>query len=456
MPLPDEGILPPELLTKHTELLKAALVSNKRRQSPGVILGSYKNFRKQIYPFMGCILGFFEQGPLTSLVIDTVDEFYYKYGLTNTVDSLASLSYLQYAPHLLVKRVIGKDSFNAYASAFIDEVDTLYTIKYLDDVTDELILSTEYIKVFAQTPGAWGNKISIAMFTYEELELNKQITPYYKAKNITSYVPYLNYCVAVFFDNKLVEVLTVPINQLEDVNTLSNYVYIKSNIFIDVPGIYDGNRGKYDGLSKLYDGGSTLYDGTYGFFDGNICFIDGNVMRPLFCVPKLYAETLMYLKKGSCSFPTREEFLDAMEEFDNPDNFDIDLCIANNIPLSRADVVNIAPVAGTYKSAIDSAELYIEEWDFAKDNTMFIFGQKKVGKLIVNLNGDYCGLRAGTVLEEGLSVSTSKISKPFLLDDIVYNPKFNEQEKLYENMINVVTKDNGVIFCNGETMYKEL
>jgi len=145
-----------------------------------------------------------------------------------------------------------------------------------------------------------------------------------------------------------------------------------------------------------------------------------------------------------------------MEEFDNPDNFDIDLCIANNIPLSRADVINIAPVAGTYKSAIDSAELYIEEWDFAKDNTMFIFGQKKVGKLIVNLNGDYCGLRAGTVLEEGLSVSTSKISKPFLLDDIVYNPKFNEQEKLYENMINVVTKDNGVIFCNGETMYKEL
>ena len=434
------------------------MVLTDGRASPGVILTSTKTFPTFSYPILSLLIGNFTQGPLESKIINTIEEFYYYYGTKNTVDSLSCLSYLQYAPNLLVKRVIGKNSYNASTEGH-PEITVTSKDDFLYILDNEDFLHNKYIRMIAQNPGEYGNDLTVALFTYKEIQENVQINDNYKAKDIIFNLPQLHYCVAIFSKDILIESFTVQFNRIKDINDLSNYVYCNTQINTEIYGLYDGNLDMYDGNIDLYNGGSSLYDGNFGYHDGNICKIDGNERKPLFCIPIFIQDNILKLSGGITTQPTKTDFENTREEFENVEDYHIDFCIGNNCSLRRDDVLNFVSTPNTVLSAkdfVDTYDIKISTTEIESfSNIMFIYGMKKINKINIPLAADYCGQRAALIVADGLSVSNSSINNPMLVEDILHNPSFTEQEDLYSSQINTVVKEQGKVYCNGEIMYRK-
>ena len=428
--------------------------TKKVQKSPGVILGANYLPEVKSYPVCTAILGDFEFGGIAVERIHDFNVFVDKFGLVKTKDSLSCLSYLSRAPNLLVKRVIGTNSTNASMEGY-DPI-KITTITEFEE-TENFLHDDTFFRFIAQHPGTAGNFIRIAMLTLKDFNKNVEVIPGIFVKDVFGRIPSLNYGIIIFFKDQIKETFTIPFNQLSLLSYISKYVYCGSRITLNTSGVYDGLIDMYDGNKNYFLGGDDLYDGKFGYHDGNWCYADGNEKKNLFCVPSYYGDFLIQLTGGYTERPCKNDFIDAVEELENPDNYDIDLCIANNHPIIRKDIVNIVPCPDGIVQAVDFVKVYGLQFEGLDkfNNFMFLYGNKRVDKINVPLAGDYCGNRALTMLTDGLGVSTSKISKPLLMDNVIHNPRLADREILYENNINAVINDNGTFWCVGETIYKD-
>jgi len=437
-----------------TKINKFINQTKKVQKSPGVILGAHYKPAEKFYPICTAILGDFESGTTEVTRVHSVSDFIENFGLINTVDSLSCISYLKQAPNLLVKRVIGYNSTNASMEGF-DPI-KITSIKELEECNN-FLPEDSFVRFVAQHPGRYGNYIKIAMLTLEDYNNNSEIIPGLFTKDVFGRIPELNYGIVIFFKDKIKETFTIPFNQLSLLSYVSKYVYCGSRLIINIINIFDGLKDIYDGNIGYFTGGDDLYDGKFSYHDGNLFFIDGNEKKNLFNIPRFFGDNIIQLSNGFTEKPTLLDFKEACEDFENPDNYDIDLCIANNYPIIRKDIVNIVSCPNGIDNAIDFINVYNTNFENLSkfNNFMFIYGTKKINNLRVPLSGDYCGNRVKTLLNEGLGVSTSKISKPLPLENLIHNPPLSDREKLYEYSINAIVNENGKYYCNGEIIYKD-
>jgi len=449
-------------LMQHYEKISTAKYQ-AGRISPGVVIRKRKVEHSSGFPVLSAISGFFEGGPLEPTIINSKEEFKNYFGLVKTIDSISCDDFLDFSQNLLVQRVIGQESYNAYAigSQTYKFSHPNIRVNSKNDLLNMEILSDEFIRVFARFPGKYGNKMQVSIFTQEQVLYNEYITETLRAQDIIRNVPYLCYCVVVLQDDKIVETFIVKINNLAQINDLSDQIYIKTNISVHALHVIDGNLILADGDLNIYKGGHDLYDGSVGIIDGNVCVVDGNKFNPLFCVPTFFGFNILTLSGGYSDYPTQQEF-NNREVLENKLNFDIDMFIGNNTILERDDVVNIVPVPHSTKKALD----FVDNFGIIKNisnintitNIMFINGYKRDSKFIVPLAGEYAGIRSSKMIDD-IGSSTSKITAPFKNDDIL-NISFEDQELLYEYGINPViklsTSTGYVWYCNGEKMFKKV
>ena len=450
-------------LMQHYENISTARYQSGRI-SPGVVLRKRKIVTTSGYPVLTAISGFFEQGPQKPMIINSKEEFINYFGLVKTIDSISCEDFLDFSTNLLVQRVLGPNSFNAYAigSKTYKFDHPNIRINSKDDLENVEILSDEFIRVFARDPGKYGNKVKVAIFTQDQVKYNEYITETVRAQDIVQNIPYLCYCVVVFLNDEISEVHIVKINDLTKINDLSDQIYVKTNISSKSLHVYDGNLIFADGDLDIYRGGYDLYDGSVGSLDGNVCIIDGNNFNPLFCVPTFFGFNILELRGGFTDYPSQQEFNDK-EILENTLNFDIDIFIGNNTILERDDIVNIVPTPYNTKKALD----FVDNFGIIKDipninkitNIMFINGYKRDSKFLIPLAGQYAGLRADIMIKD-ISESSSKVTVPFKNDDIL-EISLEDQELLYEYGINSVVKfisllSKPVWYCNGEKMFKKI
>ena len=420
----------------------------------------------QRYPFVTSIIIESEQGePNLPTYINNISDFIDEFGDENNVDFKRCISFLQYSPSLLVTRCVGVNSYNSSSENFpLLRVDNFEEFTNIDE---EVFLKDnngedQTIRFIAKTPGKDGNRIRIALFTSEEVKNNAVIYKDFKAKDIINGLNDLNYCIAIFkdyeFGNKtdIKEIFVLPFNNVESINIQSNYVYCKVNAYNDfLDGMYDGNEGVYEGNVLFADGDVGRYyygyDGNVQLIDGNIGYYDGEEFNSITFIRKFFGQTIIKLQDGITEKPTLTDLESTAEILGDIFNYLIDLHIANNVCLYRDDVVNILDVPKGVEQAIDFKNVF-DIRNNKKSKNFFVYGKKFLDKEEHGLSSDYAGLRSLTVLEEGLGVSSSKITKTFKLDRLKTTLSASETDLLFEHGINSIKNYKGTISCIGEVI----
>jgi len=444
-------------------------VSNYRGV-PGVKLGITKSQKSQNkYNFVTSIIIESEKGtPNTPIYINNISEFNNEYGNIITKETKYALSFLYYSPSLLVTRVLGDNSFNSSTENF--QRIRIDNFEEFTEMSEDVFLDSASIRFIAQTPGKEGNLLAVSLFTTEELKNNKIIHMNYKAQDIIKGMDDMCYCIAVFKDDvsgrpdltELKEIFVVPFNDVESINTQSEYVYCRINAYNNyLDDIYDGNQTRYNGNLLYNDGNGGKYfygyDGNIELIDGVLGFYDGNVFNQILFIDKFYDDTIMNLVNGESEKATPDNINDAAEILDNKMDYNIDLHIGINSILTRSDCVNIVGTPKGIIQAIDFKMVMDSQTKRSKNpnNIFYIYGIKSLDNEEMNCSADYAGLRSKDILTNGLGRSTSKITTPLSVPRLKTNPSLGDIDKLYQNGINIVRKYNNIIYCNGEVIHGE-
>ena len=402
-----------------------------------------------LYPFVTSMIVECDQGEIDlPTPINNIMDYMEIFGDENNTHLVNAASFLQYSPSLLVTRCSGSHAYNASTEGFSRI--KINTYEEFIDTGEDNFLENQSLRFIAQHPGNGGNKLRVSIFSTTELKLNKEIYNGYYAKDIINGMDDNSCCVTIFKESgkstKIKEIFIIPFMNIESINTMSKYVYVRLNINVE-----------------MLDG---LYDGNEGYYGGNLIFADGNVSRyyrecsdERYCVEnmiKFFGSSIMILVGGVTNKALKSDLKETSEILDNIMDHNIDLHLGNNVKLQRKDCVNIL---GTPKGVIQAID-YKEVQDLTQSslneskNTFFIYGTKKINKYETNMASDYAGLRSITVLSEGLGVSNSKLSKPFNLRVLKTAPSLFEMERLYQSGINVVHNYKGIVICDGEIINK--
>lgn len=181
------------------------------------------NFTNEV----ACFAGYFEKGPINEpQFITDINQFKFIFGRGIDLhhnDWYQVYNYLQYANGLWVTRTSGNRNYNA------TNEERLY-INNSDEFKEQYdYIDTPTIKVIAQTPGAWGNLLSVAIITYDQWVNNEEIKEGFFAQNLFTYFEKGYIAVCVFRQDKLVERFYKTDEDLDTVNTESRYIYLKYN-----------------------------------------------------------------------------------------------------------------------------------------------------------------------------------------------------------------------------------
>ncbi len=422
---------------------------------------------KDKYNFVTSILIESEQGTNEPIYINSSQELIDIYGDIITKDMKYCLSFLTYSPSLLVQRTFGQKSYNASTKNFpsikINNYEDFNAFPENDFLLDKTS-TKQSIRFIAQTVGAAGNFIKVSLFTVEELKINATIYSNFKAKDIIQGMDDMCYCCAVFKDNGIIselkEVFVIPFNDLESINTQSNYIYVKFNTYNEfLDKLYDGNKSKWGGNILLADGNESRffygYDGKLKLIDGKVVLADGNEINLNVYIYKFYNSSIIALSDGITEKAHLDDMKESCEDLNNTLNYDIDLHIGNNITLFRKDCVNIVGTPRGINQAIDFKLIFDTYTKNKIENTMFVYGTKIVDKEEINCAADIAGLKSKEVLTNGLGISTSKITKPLNILKLKTAPSIAEMDILYQNGINTVHNSKGIIYCNGEIIHQD-
>ena len=177
---------------------------------------------------VACFCGNFEKGPInTPIFITDINDFKFIFG--RGVDEYHNdwyqvYNYLQYSSGIWIARTAGVRFGNACSNP-IDAKSFNTRTKFYEETQ----LIVDDFMVFAQTPGYWGNLLKVAVIGDVEYNENVHV---YNEQNATEFFDFFeenHVGILIFRKDKLVEKYYIHIDDINDVNTKSAYIYLRSN-----------------------------------------------------------------------------------------------------------------------------------------------------------------------------------------------------------------------------------
>ncbi|EMV9618708.1 phage tail sheath subtilisin-like domain-containing protein [Campylobacter coli] len=250
-----------------------------------------------------------------------------------------------------------------------------------DKLSKPFVYKDAKLKIFAKTPGVWGNKIDVAIAHPDDFNKGKYITDGIPLDSQFDYIPYGDqFAVIVIYANEIQESFIVSLG-LTDKNEKNEFTYIE-----------------------------TMINGKSSYI---LVSVNESVQgKPKTCL----GEDLLKLSNGMDSTPVIDDIIDAYTIFDNKEEIDVDILICNetypkaatDIAITRGDCIAFmgAPKSCSvgYKSTIANQKTL----DFRKSlnidskyvtlcsNYKYQYCAELGGYRWVNLAADIAGLKAQT------------------------------------------------------------
>ncbi|ELH4668586.1 hypothetical protein Q9X44_002116, partial [Campylobacter coli] len=233
-----------------------------------------------------------------------------------------------------------------------------------DKLSKPFVYKDAKLKIFAKTPGVWGNKIDVAIAHPDDFNKGKYITDGIPLDSQFDYIPYGDqFAVIVIYANEIQESFIVSLG-LTDKNEKNEFTYIE-----------------------------TMINGKSSYI---LVSVNESVQgKPKTCL----GEDLLKLSNGMDSTPGIDDIIDAYTIFDNKEEIDVDILICNetypkaatDIAITRGDCIAFmgAPKSCSvgYKSTIANQKTL----DFRKSLNI----DSKYVTLCSNYKYQYCAELGG-------------------------------------------------------------
>lgn len=371
--------------------------------------------------------------------------------------------------------VVGDERYySIYDAPVVNENEYFVDNKFVGNATDfdtkeSSIVFTNpaasKLKFISRNPGAWCEDLKICVAKPESFYANSltpadHVTKYaFEGLPVDQYFEYAptgtEFAIIVMLDGDIVETFTVDTSKtakdsnnkttyVENViNVNSSYLFVKDNTSLDTVAdttlFYDAPSGDYVGapLELLFSTDSDIQ---------------------------------------------QDDLIDAMELFENKEEIDVDIIIANeldggssaqNISKTREDCISF--IGANYEDCVglksSVATLKLIDWrvggDVSTDN-MFatVFGNYKYQYdqyndvyRWVNLAGDIAGLRAQTTMDRASWWASAGLERGKIknVTKLAFNPTVSMRDLLYKNAINpcVVFPGMGAVCWGQKTLYSK-
>ncbi|EAJ4656417.1 hypothetical protein CYA84_09555 [Campylobacter coli] len=310
-----------------------------------------------------------------------------------------------------------------------------------DKLSKPFVYKDAKLKIFAKTPGVWGNKIDVAIAHPDDFNKGKYITDGIPLDSQFDYIPYGNqFAVIVMYANEIRESFIVSLG-LTDKNEKNEFTYIETMI---------NSKSSYILVS--------VNEAVQG--------------KPKTCL----GEDLLKLSNGMDSTPGIDDIIDAYTIFDNKEEIDVDILICNetypkaatDIAITRGDCIAFmgAPKSCSvgYKSTIANQKTL----DFRKSlnidskyvtlcsNYKYQYCAELGGYRWVNLAADIAGLKAQTNYNQANWYAAAGLNRGLIknCEALSYSPTSQMRDTLYKNGINpvVMFPNTGAVLWGQKTL----
>lgn len=310
-----------------------------------------------------------------------------------------------------------------------------------DKLSKPFVYKDAKLKIFAKTPGVWGNKIDVAIAHPDDFNKGKYITDGIPLDSQFDYIPYGNqFAVIVLYANEIQESFIVSLG-LTDKNEKNEFTYVETMI------------------------------------NGKSSYILVSVNEAVQGKPKTcLGEDLLKLSNGMDSTPGIDDIIDAYTIFDNKEEIDVDILICNetypkaatDIAITRGDCIAFmgAPKSCSvgYKSTIANQKTL----DFRKSlnidskyvtlcsNYKYQYCNELGGYRWVNLAADIAGLKAQTNYNQANWYAAAGLNRGLIknCEALAYSPTGAMRDTLYKNGINpvVMFPNTGAVLWGQKTL----
>lgn len=310
-----------------------------------------------------------------------------------------------------------------------------------DKLSKPFVYKDAKLKIFAKTPGVWGNKIDVAIAHPDDFNKGKYITDGTPLDSQFDYIPYGDqFAVIVMYANEIQESFIVSLG-LTDKNEKNEFTYIETMI---------NSKSSYILVS--------VNEAVQG--------------KPKTCL----SEDLLKLSNGMDSTPGIDDIIDAYTIFDNKEEIDVDILICNetypkaatDIAITRGDCIAFmgAPKSCSvgYKSTIANQKTL----DFRKSlnidskyvtlcsNYKYQYCNELGGYRWVNLAADIAGLKAQTNYNQANWYAAAGLNRGLIknCEALSYSPTQAMRDTLYKNGINpvVMFPNTGAVLWGQKTL----
>ncbi|MGI7717167.1 phage tail sheath subtilisin-like domain-containing protein [Campylobacter coli] len=310
-----------------------------------------------------------------------------------------------------------------------------------DKLSKPFVYKEAKLKIFAKTPGVWGNKIDVAIAHPDDFNKGKYITDGIPLDSQFDYIPYGDqFAVIVMYANEIQESFIVSLG-LTDKNEKNEFTYIE-----------------------------TMINGKSSYI---LVSVNESVQgKPKTCL----GEDLLKLSNGMDSTPGIDDIIDAYTIFDNKEEIDVDILICNetypkaatDIAITRGDCIAFmgAPKSCSvgYKSTIANQKTL----DFRKSlnidskyvtlcsNYKYQYCAELGGYRWVNLAADIAGLKAQTNYNQANWYAAAGLNRGLIknCEALAYSPTSQMRDLLYKNGINpvVMFPNTGAVLWGQKTL----
>ena len=310
-----------------------------------------------------------------------------------------------------------------------------------DKLSKPFVYKDAKLKIFAKTPGVWGNKIDVAIAHPDDFNKGKYITDGIPLDSQFDYTPYGDqFAVIVLYANEIQESFIVSLG-LTDKNEKNEFTYIETMI------------------------------------NGKSSYILVSVNEAIQGKPKTcLSENLLKLSNGMDSTPGIDDIIDAYTIFENKEEIDVDILICNesypkaavDIAITRSDCIAFmgAPKSCSvgYKSTIANQKTL----DFRKSlnidskyvtlcsNYKYQYCAELGGYRWVNLAADIAGLKAQTNYNQSNWYAAAGLNRGLIknCEALSYSPTQAMRDTLYKNGINpvVMFPNTGAVLWGQKTL----
>lgn len=310
-----------------------------------------------------------------------------------------------------------------------------------DKLSKPFVYKDAKLKIFAKTPGVWGNKIDVAIAHPDDFNKGKYITDGIPLDSQFDYIPYGDqFAVIVIYANEIQESFIVSLG-LTDKNEKNEFTYIE-----------------------------TMINGKSSYI---LVSVNESVQgKPKTCL----GEDLLKLSNGMDSTPGIDDIIDAYTIFDNKEEIDVDILICNetypkaatDIAITRGDCIAFmgAPKSCSvgYKSTIANQKTL----DFRKSlnidskyvtlcsNYKYQYCAELGGYRWVNLAADIAGLKAQTNYNQANWYAAAGLNRGLIknCEALAYSPTQSMRDTLYKNGINpvVMFPNTGAVLWGQKTL----